>query len=270
MECQLPSPSLQAVKELTRQAVPAIITRLPMFTPSIMVLGITATLAGAPDEDLIQALRAHTSTIWEGITAQPIAPRMQRDDRLRDRAVYDARIQPDAMTRFWLGGAVRRVFMLATPGSHLSMLGVIDFSVLSHMPISADISSEFGYRKHPISKRRKLHKGLDFAAPRGTRVLAAGPGEVAFAGRKRGYGNVVIISHGLGLETRYAHLHRLKTTTKTFVAAGELIGTVGSTGRSTGPHLHFEVRQFGEPINPRWALGMNKPPFADEIRSLWW
>jgi murein DD-endopeptidase MepM/ murein hydrolase activator NlpD len=106
---------------------------------------------------------------------------------------------------------------------------------------------------------------VDFKAPRGTPVYAAGPGVVMHARRKGSYGKLIIISHGLGLETRYAHLSRIKVDEGEFVPAGALIGTVGSTGRTTGPHLHFEVRQFEEPVDPLWALGETRPSIADEL-----
>jgi murein DD-endopeptidase MepM/ murein hydrolase activator NlpD len=113
------------------------------------------------------------------------------------------------------------------------------------------ISSGFGYRSDPFEGSAAFHAGLDFKAPLGAPVFAAAWGRVAFVGQRSGYGNVVEIDHGNGLLTRYAHMSAFRTRLGQPVRAGEVIGAVGSTGRSTGPHLHFEVRLNGQPVNPR-------------------
>lgn len=113
------------------------------------------------------------------------------------------------------------------------------------------ISSGFGYRSDPFDGDAAFHAGLDFKAPLGAPVFAAAWGRVAFVGQRSGYGNVVEIDHGNGLLTRYAHLSAFRTRAGQPVRAGQVIAAVGSTGRSTGPHLHFEVRLNGQPVNPR-------------------
>ncbi|HEY0164459.1 MAG TPA: peptidoglycan DD-metalloendopeptidase family protein [Sphingomicrobium sp.] len=113
------------------------------------------------------------------------------------------------------------------------------------------ISSGFGYRSDPFSGAPALHAGLDFKAPTGAPIFAAARGKVAFVGRRAGYGNCVEIDHGNGLRTRYAHMSAFRTLAGKLVRAGQVIGAIGSTGRSTGPHLHFEVRLHGQPVNPR-------------------
>ncbi len=119
-------------------------------------------------------------------------------------------------------------------------------------PVTGILTSKFGPRKHPIHKVVRLHAGVDWAAPTGTPVYAVAPGQITLAGDGKGYGNLVIIKHPGGLETRYAHLNKFAPTAKkgALVAQGEVIGYVGTTGRSTGPHLHFETRQDGKPIDP--------------------
>ncbi len=117
-------------------------------------------------------------------------------------------------------------------------------------PVNGPIVSGFGYRVHPIFRRVKFHYGIDIAAPYGTPIRAAGDGEVVFAGWRRAYGNTVIIDHGNGLATLYAHCSRILVTEGQRVKQGDVIALVGSTGLSTGPHLHFEVRRYGEPVNP--------------------
>jgi len=118
------------------------------------------------------------------------------------------------------------------------------------IPVSGRISSGFGNRFHPIDKRVKFHAGLDIAVPKGTEVGAAADGVVTFAGPSGGYGNLVIVKHPDGRETRYGHLSRLMVSVDAEVKAGEPIALSGSTGKSTGPHLHFEVRENGQAVDP--------------------
>jgi murein DD-endopeptidase MepM/ murein hydrolase activator NlpD len=113
------------------------------------------------------------------------------------------------------------------------------------------ITSSFGYRSDPFAGSPAFHAGLDFKAPTGAPIFAAARGKVAFVGRRPGYGNCVDIDHGNGLRTRYAHMSAFRTQAGQTVRSGQVIGAVGSTGRSTGPHLHFEVRLHGKPVNPR-------------------
>ena len=115
------------------------------------------------------------------------------------------------------------------------------------------ISSRFNpHRLHPLSGRVRAHKGIDYAAPTGTPIWAAGDGRVEFAGRKGGYGNAVVISHGRGITTLYGHMSRFAKSARSgrSVRQGELIGYVGTTGASTGPHLHYEYRIRGVHKNP--------------------
>ncbi len=114
----------------------------------------------------------------------------------------------------------------------------------------AKISSRFGYRKDPFNGRSAMHSGMDFKAPHGTPVRTTGDGVVIKAGRKGGYGNVVEVRHKDGITSRYAHLSRISVKNGQRVHVGQTIGKVGSTGRSTGPHLHYEVRQGKTARNP--------------------
>jgi murein DD-endopeptidase MepM/ murein hydrolase activator NlpD len=113
------------------------------------------------------------------------------------------------------------------------------------------IASGFGYRVDPIYKTVKFHPGLDFTAPQGTPIYATANGVVTLAGNTAdGYGNHVVINHGYGYETLYGHMVRVKVRNGQRVTRGEIIGYVGSTGKSTGPHCHYEVHKNGQKIDP--------------------
>lgn len=129
-----------------------------------------------------------------------------------------------------------------------------------HMPIAGNFrnSSGFGNRTDPFTGGRAFHSGMDFAAPKGTTVFSAGKGVVSFVGTRSGYGNVVEVTHANGLVTRYAHLSGFLSEEGQAVNTGTPIAKVGSTGRSTGPHLHFEVRKADSAINPKAFLDAGK------------
>jgi murein DD-endopeptidase MepM/ murein hydrolase activator NlpD len=125
-------------------------------------------------------------------------------------------------------------------------------TVPQYMPADRySISSFFGVRRDPFTGRAALHPGLDIRGARGAPIYAAADGTVTYSGPRSGYGNCVEISHGNGLVTRYGHMSATHATVGQHVTAGTVIGAIGSTGRSTGPHLHFEVRLNGTAINPR-------------------
>ena len=125
---------------------------------------------------------------------------------------------------------------------------------LSRRPIGskARISSHFGYRKHPVLKKRILHAGTDYAAPTGTPIYAGGDGTISKIGRFGGYGNYIKIKHDSKWETAYGHMSKFAKGMRKWkrVKKGQVIGYVGSTGRSTGPHLHYEIVRNGKPVNP--------------------
>ncbi len=122
------------------------------------------------------------------------------------------------------------------------------------VPTKGPIGSGFGMRKHPIYGIVRLHAGVDFDAPMGAPVIAAKEGRVIFAGVQGGYGNVVVIQHAGPVTTVYAHLSSIDVRTGNYLGKGELLGRIGSTGLSTGPHLHFEVRVNGEAKDPMLFL----------------
>ncbi len=117
-------------------------------------------------------------------------------------------------------------------------------------PAKGWISSNFGYRKSPFTNEREFHNGLDISAKTGTPVIAPADGVVSFTGQNYGYGNLITLNHGYGYKTKYAHLSKMLVKKGQAVKRGDTIGLVGNTGRSTGPHLHYEVHREGVPDNP--------------------
>ncbi|WP_313809012.1 M23 family metallopeptidase [Sphingobium sp.] len=230
-------------------------------------------------------------------TAPEAAPLLQIDARQRrfaalltgavqqraDKAAAAIRsfgLNPDSLARpkgRWAGRAQNRAMggpfvpwegQDALPGEFeklakaLSRMEFLEASLLaipSGKPTATPmLSSSYGYRSDPFNGHAAFHAGLDFPGSIGQPILAAASGKVSFVGQRSGYGNVVEVTHGNGLMTRYAHLSAFNAHVGQQVTRGDRIARMGSTGRSTGPHLHFEVRVNGNPINPRRFLEARK------------
>lgn len=125
-----------------------------------------------------------------------------------------------------------------------------DAGLLTGLPVEGRVSSGFGMRWHPIEKRHMPHNGIDIAAPMGAAIHATGSGEVVHAGEAGTFGQLVILDHGNGAQTYYAHMSAIHVKPGQRIAGGHVIGAVGQTGRSTAPHVHYEFRQGGVPIDP--------------------
>ena len=123
-------------------------------------------------------------------------------------------------------------------------------STPSIRPVQAIITSDFGRRFHPIDNRYMMHKGIDFGGRTGSEIVAPADGIVIYTGWRGGYGKTVVLDHGYGIQTHYAHLSKYRVKTGQNVSRGQTIAEMGSTGHSTGPHVHYEVRRFGHPIDP--------------------
>jgi len=149
-------------------------------------------------------------------------------------------------------------------GTSLARMDALENGLASIPQVSpahvAYVSSSFGYRADPFTGGAAFHAGLDFPGPMGSAIYSAAKGTVSFVGNKQGYGNCIEITHGNGMMTRYAHLSRFGARVGQQVEAGTVIGSMGSTGRSTGSHLHFEVRVNGQAVNPR--------PFLEAARNV--
>jgi len=140
---------------------------------------------------------------------------------------------------------------IEAPTAFSSPVPTRGISVPSRMPLEgAALTSSFGMRNHPVLGGRRQHQGIDLAAPAGTPVYATADGVVSRADWYSSYGLYISVEHGASMQTRYAHLSRLAVAAGDSVKKGDLIGYVGSTGRSTGPHLHYEVRVEGLAVNP--------------------
>ena len=163
----------------------------------------------------------------------------------------DARAEGGPLIRLGAGVDPRFLRLAASLGQ-MSAMNTGLAHIPNAMPASFQyISSGFGVRTDPIEGGAAFHPGLDFKGPKGAPIYAAAAGTVSFAGGRQGYGNCVEVSHGHGLVTRYAHMSHITAHVGEPVVAGTPIGLIGSTGRSTGPHLHFEVRVNDRPVNPR-------------------
>jgi len=199
-------------------------------------------------------LLANTQTIFD-----------RREDNLRG-LIRRSRIEPDQYLRRLgaeraMGGPEIPIVQIRIVGiadadfssAYLRTSAVLDhlsgvFEAMKHFPLAMPVAgskfeptSGFGPRLDPFTGQSAFHPGLDFGGPTGMPVFATASGRVVFTGNRGSYGNVVEIDHGMGFHTRYAHLSGFSVRPNSFVAKGALIGRVGSTGRSTGPHLHYEV-----------------------------
>ena len=179
-----------------------------------------------------------TEDKWDGIYAGPfdrveVMGELRRDDRFS-----------------YLEVEVRSLRAVINPMDR----GAAELQYLFIWPVTGRVSSLYGNRRSPFTGRQQFHTGIDIVAPAGSAVRAAMSGRVSRVGYDSIYGNFVMINHHSGLQTLYAHLSRARVSQGAYVATGERIGDVGSTGLSTGPHLHFGVFRNGSTINPRELL----------------
>jgi len=213
------------------------------------VLPAEETFSGDPNDAQI------ISTFEDQIRAEGI----DESDR---NLMLNGKIQNSTRARIVPNAAITEVETISTNttvSASLNTSNKVDFQ----MPLSGRISSGFGNRFHPVDKKIKFHAGVDLAVPTGTRVGAAAEGIVKFAGWKGGYGNLVVIEHADGRETRYGHLSKLMVSEGEKVSLGQQIALSGSTGKSTGPHLHFEIRENGQVIDPIKFLSNVLPKNAE-------
>ncbi len=172
--------------------------------------------------------------------------RAQYDAIRRDRVAYERHLDELIRQSQRIAAMIRR--MQETPEGRRRLATAFTGGFIR--PVSGRITSGFGMRYHPILRKTKLHTGVDIAAPSGTPIRAAAAGTVIIAGWMDAYGYTVAIDHGGGVSTLYAHCSSVSVRVGQEVSQGQVIGRVGSTGWSTGPHLHWEVRRNGQPVDP--------------------
>ena len=191
----------------------------------------------AAQEPLEKKAREARLAMEEKIEAQQaLIDQMKYDKETIDRKQDESRAASERITRMLQHSGLRN---LPVQGSGAMI-----------WPLAGSITSDFGWRTHPITGAQRFHSGIDIGGDYGDPIYAAQAGTVEYAGWISGYGNAVIINHGGGISTLYGHCQSLDVSTGQSVAQGELIAECGSTGNSTGPHCHFEVRVNGEPVNP--------------------
>ncbi len=145
----------------------------------------------------------------------------------------------------------------------LTLSNILNQSIPNGKPISyRAVSSKFGYRIHPITKKHTFHAGIDLSAKSGTPIYATADGVIEYAKRKGGYGNYILIDHPYGFKTAYGHLSQLNVKVGDYVLKNDLIGYVGNTGRSTGPHLHYEILYLHKWLNPAKFMRWNKQNYT--------
>jgi murein DD-endopeptidase MepM/ murein hydrolase activator NlpD len=190
----------------------------------------------------VRALVSETEERQQTLVQQGLEKRSTLRQIREERTAAERAVQELEEESEEIEALIQRLQATATPGRG-PRAGFI-------MPVRGPMTSRFGFRVHPLFGRRHFHAGVDFAAPMGTPVRAAYDGTVLITGWYGGYGKVVVIDHGGGMSTLYGHLSAVLARTGQRVAAGDVIGRVGSTGYSTGPHLHYEVRRNGRPVSP--------------------
>jgi murein DD-endopeptidase MepM/ murein hydrolase activator NlpD len=214
------------------------------------------------------AVAADAPTLQPAVSAQPAAPVAGAALAAGPAILAEADPATDIAAPGPAQMLGRDIDMLAEElAGRLATMQVLDMALtrqradLARLPTSMPVSdypylsSSYGWRRHPVSGRHSRHDGLDFAAPRGTPILAAAGGVVVAAGWDTGYGRRVEIDHGDGLMSRYAHASEILVQPGDLVERGQPVARVGSSGVSTGPHLHFEVRLGGQALDPRLFLG---------------
>ncbi|MFM2371498.1 MAG: hypothetical protein RIS85_1220, partial [Pseudomonadota bacterium] len=215
-----------------------------------------------PEARRLAEVEARQLAFIERLTRFADARAMAAETAIRRVGLNPAMLRTSA--REGMGGPLIRLFTgkdesvdprFARLGASLERMAGLEQGlrrIPSTLPASLEyISSGFGYRSDPFTGGAAFHAGLDFRGPIGAPIYVAASGTVSFVGVKQGYGNCVEISHGNGLMTRYAHMSRTGASLGQKIDAGAEIGKIGNTGRSTGPHLHFEVRINDRPVNPR-------------------
>ncbi len=258
-ELRFQAPAITVIHAGVTSHFAAPLTRMPELAAGVIRTSLfeAAGDAHVPEAVLAEMTRAFSYDIDFQRDLQPHDSFEVLYERLYDASGKAAGTGDIIYAAMTLSGKTHRLYRYRPAGAQTPAFftegGRSVKKALLRTPIDgAHLSSAYGMRLHPILGYTKMHRGVDFAAPRGTPIMAASDGLVEEAGRKGNYGNFVLIRHDGVYETAYAHLSRFTRGLRpgTPVHQGEVIGFVGATGRATGPHLHFEVRVGGEQVNP--------------------
>lgn len=217
----------------------------------LLFFGLWA-LPAAAEEDLATATAMTSVTLADAPDGDAPSPRVSLAVPVGN-VVLGANDQAHSSQRYAARMAVAGSGMVRFSTLRPSLISrvAVGASLPAGLPLaSARLTSNFGVRRNPVTGIWRNHGGIDLAAPTGAPVAATGGGTIRFAGPAGNYGLLVVVDHGSGLESRYAHLSRIAVRSGQAVAAGDLLGLVGSTGRSTGPHLHYELRANGHALDP--------------------
>ena len=227
-------PAVPAKPLVTAKAtpvVPAVQTALPKVQTPAVALVQTVSHTVKNGENLASLARQYGTSISEIVANNQLS---------------SSNLKPGTQVRI---PSTRKQYKVTQVASHRT-----NVSTAMCMPVRGRLSDAYGWRKHPVYRRRLFHAGIDVAAPRGTPIMAAMSGTVVYSGWMSGYGRLVVIRHANGLSTRYGHCSRLSVRKGQAVRSGQVVALVGATGTATGNHLHFEVRNNGKAVNPMTYL----------------
>ncbi len=225
------------------------------FEAVLLTQVIGAMRRTVPDSEMLEA--STNRKMLDGAFDHEVARSLAAKGGLGIAEQLVGQIEREQATRAAAGGAPARLASASSgPTAPTAATGPlaalpVDGTVL---PVAGEISSPFGVRADPFTGAPRFHAGVDVAAPRGTAIHAVADGEVVFSGWRRGGGRVVEVRHADGLVTSYAHAERTLVRAGQHVVAGEVVATVGSSGRASGPHLHFAASRAGQPIDPSEIL----------------
>ncbi|HKX79721.1 MAG TPA: M23 family metallopeptidase [Novosphingobium sp.] len=244
---------------LQRQPIPVDATPLRIRGPVGGSLYRSARAAGAP----LKAIQQYLQAIDDHVSLEGGIAATDRYDLIVAfrRSAKGERKVGELLYAGLEGNGQQRLALMrwGKDGQFFEASGVGQRQSATFAPVSGRITSSFGFRRHPILGYMRMHSGIDYAAHYGTPIRAVSDGMVTYAGRHGGHGNFVRLSHGGGLGTGYAHMSQIAVAPGASVRAGQVIGYVGSTGLSTGPHLHFEVYQGGRKLDPLSVRFVSRP-----------
>ncbi|HTB21771.1 MAG TPA: M23 family metallopeptidase [bacterium] len=194
--------------------------------------------------------KSEKALLKSGVVGGPTEEDVQRLSQTLEQAPEQAESDTRASVTALMQSAQEREQSVEQVLDYVQGLHTVMDSKPTAWPVHGWISSPFGKRVDPVSGRAGFHTGVDIANDSGTPVHCTADGKVSFAGWEGGYGKLVIVNHGHGFSTYYGHLSEIKTSAGARVHRGDVVGLMGATGNTTGPHVHYEIRVYGEPVNP--------------------